>query len=189
MVRDDEPPLRSRISTGHPEVWHFPVADLGCLNKIIYVQPAADATISAIHDDTQQLAAHCFGSQDFSALRGSATVDILLCDIFSHGTELSSGGGYWPVGQNCNRACSRLCDTRHCGNVGSCHPSGAFYSSARAELSGRGAAVLLTSASRASARASRSSASARSLGADSSCWKVSASRRARVALARTSAAD
>jgi hypothetical protein len=69
---DDQPTLGGRVSTGHLEIRHLPIADLGFLGKIIQDNPIADTTTLAIHDDMQQPSANCFGcliSRTFPTVR------------------------------------------------------------------------------------------------------------------------
>jgi hypothetical protein len=121
IFRDDQPTLRGRVHTGHPEVGHLPVTDLRCLREFVQGQPSADPAALVIHDDFQQSPAHrlrCLFAWTFPS--GPPTFgDPLLC-VFSHARWITAGiaGGQQPSWS------SRVCETgnpattRHSGTSG-----------------------------------------------------------------------
>jgi hypothetical protein len=112
---DDQPPLGGCVCTGQLEVRHLPIANLGCLSKIIQHQRIADATALGIYDNIQQLPANCFGRLVPRWLPiGPTRPTIPLCDMFSHAAHDSDRDCYWPVARDVKCVGSQTCELTVC---------------------------------------------------------------------------
>src|SRR4051812_22094249 len=86
---DDQPTLGSCVSASYFEIRHLPIADFGCLGKIVQVHLIADTASLGIYDDTKQPPANLFGGLPARTIpTDPATRNILRDDMFFHAAML-----------------------------------------------------------------------------------------------------